>query len=387
MTISTVPRASPSRVSAASFAETKRDSCRTLIGKPRNRSEKLWKCWRDSSVVGAITATCTPDMAATKAARIATSVLPKPTSPQISRSIGVPDVRSSSTSADGLQLVVGLLIGEPGREGVPHAVGRVEDRGLPQRAFGGDADQPVGDLADALLQPRLLGLPGPAAQPVEKPLLVAVAAQKLDVLHRQVKPVAARVFQKQAFVRGAQGGHHLQPLVAPDPVVDMHDQVAGRQALRLGQEVLGPPLLARRADQPVAQDVLFRDDGKAAPLEPVFERPDRKEHAALRLRHIAEIAMSCVPVRSSSSRSALQPLARAFGIAGDDHRSVLVPSREYGSARAPKRLIFSCWRSGAKSRPMRPPASITPGPVGCGSARSSTTRRSPSSASQAASSR
>ena len=38
-------------------------------------------------------------MAATKAARRATSVLPKPTSPQISRSIGWPEAKSPSTSS------------------------------------------------------------------------------------------------------------------------------------------------------------------------------------------------------------------------------------------------------------------------------------------------
>jgi hypothetical protein len=54
------------------------------------RSAKVLKCWRASSVVGTTTATCLPSIAAAKAARNATSVLPKPTSPQISRSIGRP---------------------------------------------------------------------------------------------------------------------------------------------------------------------------------------------------------------------------------------------------------------------------------------------------------
>ncbi len=85
--------------SAASFAGTMRESCATFTGSPAKRSEKVRKCWRASSVVGTTTATCAPDIAATKAARNATSVLPKPTSPQISRSIGRPDARSSSTSA------------------------------------------------------------------------------------------------------------------------------------------------------------------------------------------------------------------------------------------------------------------------------------------------
>ena len=99
MTISTVPSASPVARLLRLLRRTKRDSCRTRTGSPRNRSEKLLKCCRASSVVGAITATCIPDIAATKAARSATSVLPKPTSPQTSRSIGAPDSRSPSTSA------------------------------------------------------------------------------------------------------------------------------------------------------------------------------------------------------------------------------------------------------------------------------------------------
>ena len=95
----TVPSASPFFVSAASLAVTMRLNWRTSTGRPAKRAEKLRKCWRASSVVGTTTATCAPDIAATKAARNATSVLPKPTSPQISRSIGRPDAMSSSTSA------------------------------------------------------------------------------------------------------------------------------------------------------------------------------------------------------------------------------------------------------------------------------------------------
>ncbi len=98
-TMATEPSSSPLRVSAASFVPTKRESWRTRRPVPAKRSPKVLACWRASSVVGAITATCTPDMAAMKAARNATSVLPKPTSPQISRSIGRPEARSASTSA------------------------------------------------------------------------------------------------------------------------------------------------------------------------------------------------------------------------------------------------------------------------------------------------
>src|SRR2546425_991569 len=53
------------------------------------RSRKVLKCCCASTVVGTRTATCRPSMTALNAARMPTSVLPKPTSPQIKRSIGL----------------------------------------------------------------------------------------------------------------------------------------------------------------------------------------------------------------------------------------------------------------------------------------------------------
>ena len=87
------------RTLAASLAVTMRESWAIVTGRPAKRAVKVRVCWRASRVVGTTTATWAPDMAATKAARSATSVLPKPTSPQIRRSIGRPEARSSSTSA------------------------------------------------------------------------------------------------------------------------------------------------------------------------------------------------------------------------------------------------------------------------------------------------
>ena len=67
---------------------------------------------------GTSTATCLPACTATKAARIATSVLPKPTSPQTMRSIGRALPRSASTLADRFGLVRGLLEREGVGEGL-----------------------------------------------------------------------------------------------------------------------------------------------------------------------------------------------------------------------------------------------------------------------------
>ena len=95
------------------------------------------------------------------------------------------------------------------------------------------------------------------------------------------------IFQRQALVRRPGGGDRLQPQVAPDPVVQMHHQVAGGQRLVLGQEVLGPAALAGPADQPVAEHVLLRDHGDAAiitgTLEALLQPPDHQVDAGLHI--------------------------------------------------------------------------------------------------------
>ena len=54
---------------------------------------------------------------------------------------------------NGLQLVVGLGIGEAGAEFLVGAFVRAHRLAAPHRALGGDLDQPVGHVGDALLQP------------------------------------------------------------------------------------------------------------------------------------------------------------------------------------------------------------------------------------------
>ena len=98
-TMSIVPSARAALTRFCSAAGTMRLTWPTCTGSPAKRSEKVLKCWRASSVVGTTTATCRPLMAAAKAARSATSVLPNPTSPQTSRSIGWPEARSPSTDS------------------------------------------------------------------------------------------------------------------------------------------------------------------------------------------------------------------------------------------------------------------------------------------------
>ena len=129
---------------------------------------KVLKCWRASSVVGTTTATCLPLMAAMKAARNATSVLPKPTSPQTRRSIGRPAVEIAEHGVDRGLLVFGLLVGETGAEFVDSMPGATLSFGRrAQLALGRDLDQLMRDFADAALHARLARLPAAAAEPVE----------------------------------------------------------------------------------------------------------------------------------------------------------------------------------------------------------------------------
>ena len=88
ITTSTVPSAIPARTALASRSLLKRDSTSTRTGRPTKRSATVSKCCCARTVVGTIIATWYPLATARKAARIATSVLPKPTSPETSRSMG-----------------------------------------------------------------------------------------------------------------------------------------------------------------------------------------------------------------------------------------------------------------------------------------------------------
>ena len=98
ITTSTDPAAKLAKISLLSLAVLKRDSPATFIGKPAYRSSKVFECCCTSKVVGTRTATCLPSCTALNAARIAISVFPYPTSPQIMRSIGYGRSISSFTS-------------------------------------------------------------------------------------------------------------------------------------------------------------------------------------------------------------------------------------------------------------------------------------------------
>ena len=139
-------------------------------------------------------------------------------------------------------LVVGFLVGKAGAELVVGPMLHAQARRLTQLPFGGDLDQLVGDLANAAFHARLARLPSAAAKPVELDvgLFRPVAGEQFDVLDRQEQLVAAGIVELKAIVRRAGGFDRAQAHEAADPMIDMDDQVAGREARHLGDEVFRP---------------------------------------------------------------------------------------------------------------------------------------------------
>jgi len=81
-------------------------------------------------------------------------------------------------------------------------------------------------------------------------------------------------------MRGTGGRYDFKPQITPDPMIQMHHQIARRQGLRLSQEILSLAAFLWRADQPVAQHVLFGNHRQPRRFKPVFQRPNRQMQPA-----------------------------------------------------------------------------------------------------------
>ena len=187
-------------------------------------------CWA-RIVVGTSIITCLPSAAALTAARSATSVLPKPTSPQTSRSIGRSRLHVALDRLDRLDLVGGLAVGE-GRlhRDLPLAVGR-EGVAAAGAALGVEVEQLAGQRAGGAAGPRLHVLPALAAERRERRLAAGadVAAQLRQLVGGDVDAVLALVFEVEVVAGDAADLAGLEAGEAGDAVVLVDDVVADPQ--------------------------------------------------------------------------------------------------------------------------------------------------------------
>ena len=111
----------------------------------------------------------------------------------------------------------------------------------------------------------------------------------------------------------------LEPYEAPDAVIGVHHEVAGRQARRLDQHVARLLGLAA-ADQAVAQDILLGDDGQIRRFEAAFEAQQSEADGGLgRLARVRDGGNLLDFLDAMRAEHRAQPLARAVGPAGHDH--------------------------------------------------------------------
>ena len=141
---------------------------------------------------------------------------------------------------DRAELVLGLLIGEARAELVIDMRLHRHFRRLMQKPFGRDLDQFAGDLADAVLQFGLAGLPAAAAKPVEFDMGVigAVTRQQLDILDRQEQFGLGGIMQLETVMRRAGDVERLQADEAADAVLDMDHEIASGKARDFRDEIV-----------------------------------------------------------------------------------------------------------------------------------------------------
>ena len=116
----------------------------------------------------------------------------------------------------------------------------------------------------------------------------------------------------------------LEPFVAPDPVIHVHDKIVFLQRGDLGQEVLGPPPLGRRPCQALAQNVLFGDHRQGAGAETALEA----QHGHRQTVFLDPVQLLQAPDHPGLPEPVVleqpgQAVERALAVAGEQHPPAL----------------------------------------------------------------
>ena len=166
------------------FGGTNRLSMATVTGKAANRSFRVSKCWKQRTVVGASIATCLLSETALNAARMPTSVLPYPTSPQTQAIHGHLRLHVLLDVGDCSLLIGGLFVLERFFE-LPLPI-IVQGEGMPQGnlAFRVEPQQLVSHVPDGSLDARLARKPGRPPELVQ----VGLGAFRRRILLDKIQP-------------------------------------------------------------------------------------------------------------------------------------------------------------------------------------------------------
>ncbi len=222
--------------------------------------------------------------------------------------------------ADRAVLIVGFLVGKAIDEARIAARIRLRDLAGPQGALGGDRDQLTRDFADAILHLRLAALPRLAAEPVERPgLVAAIAAEHVDILNGHIELVAAGIFKRDAIMRALADRDLREAGVAANAVIDMDDEIAGRQRRQFSEESIGGLAALGPAHEPVAEHVLLGQHRDIGGSEAMVERQDDQRDIAAggkAQRFLPAIGLH-QPFEAVIGEQPRQPVTRADRIAGE----------------------------------------------------------------------
>ena len=186
---------------------------------------------------------------------------------------GAPGNQVGHNFFDGLLLVVGHVMGEPGAEfvvqtGRRHQLWRSAQ--LPRRC---QFQQLPGDFSDAFFSLGLAPLPTRAAKAIQSHMACVgpIPGNHLDVFHRQEQAIISVVHQGQAIMGSPVHIQNFQSGKPADAMVHVNHQIAEGQAGCLPNEVLGSARFARRPGQTLPQNVLLADDRLAGGFKPVVQ--------------------------------------------------------------------------------------------------------------------
>ncbi len=209
-------------------------------------------------------------MAARKAARMATSVLPKAGIPADEPVHGLVEVHVEIHVLDGAGLVGRLLVLERRGKLLVVSVDRRECMPLQGVAGGVEGHQILGDLLDGLLDAPLGRFPGRAAQFVDPgvvPVGPDVALDLVESMDGDVEPVAGLVLHEKKIVFDRPHGEPLETLVDSNPVVRVDDEVAFVELPEGLEEIaLARPGGAAPA-RLLPEDLLFTEDNEPKPRQ------------------------------------------------------------------------------------------------------------------------